>query len=90
MVPVALCLRRFASHRGRTDLAEGLHRRISRRTIVVTTEHGGLGYVRKLREQGVQVWVMGSPTQRVNVTDFRAKCAAEKITVFTSKVDPSC
>ncbi len=50
------------------------------RTIVVTTEHGGLGYVRKLREQGVQVWVMGSPTQRVNVTDFRAKCAAEKIT----------
>lgn len=50
------------------------------RTIVVTTEHGGLGYVRKLRDQGVKVWVLPSATQRVNVADFRAQCAAEKIT----------
>ncbi|HEX3729967.1 MAG TPA: bifunctional diaminohydroxyphosphoribosylaminopyrimidine deaminase/5-amino-6-(5-phosphoribosylamino)uracil reductase RibD [Opitutaceae bacterium] len=45
------------------------------RTIVVTTEHGGLGYVRKLRALGVQVWVCASPTQRVGWADFRRRCA---------------
>ncbi len=45
------------------------------RTIVVTTEHGGLGYVRKLRSLGVQVWVCSSPTQRVGWADFRQRCA---------------
>lgn len=50
------------------------------RTIVVTTPHGGLGYVRKLREYGVNVWVLPSPTQRVVFSEFRAKCAAEGIT----------
>jgi diaminohydroxyphosphoribosylaminopyrimidine deaminase/5-amino-6-(5-phosphoribosylamino)uracil reductase len=50
------------------------------RTIVVTTPHGGMGYVRKLREMGVQVWVMPSTTQRAPLADFRQKCAAEKIT----------
>jgi diaminohydroxyphosphoribosylaminopyrimidine deaminase/5-amino-6-(5-phosphoribosylamino)uracil reductase len=49
------------------------------RTIVVTTAHGGLGYVRKLREAGVQVWIMPSLTQRVGLPEFRRKCAEEKI-----------
>jgi diaminohydroxyphosphoribosylaminopyrimidine deaminase/5-amino-6-(5-phosphoribosylamino)uracil reductase len=50
------------------------------RTIVVTTPHGGMGYVRKLRESGVQVWIMPTPTPRVGLADFRKKCAEEKIT----------
>jgi len=49
------------------------------RTIVVTTPHGGLGYVRQLRERGVQVWVLPSPTQRVGWAEFRQKCAEERI-----------
>lgn len=49
------------------------------RTIVVTTPHGGLGYVRKLRDMGVKVWVMESATQRVPFADFRKKCAEERI-----------
>lgn len=50
------------------------------RTIVVTTQHGGMGYVRKLQELGVQVWILPSATQRVPMADFRKRCAAEKIT----------
>ncbi len=50
------------------------------RTIVVTTPHGGLGYVRKLREMGVRVWCMESPTQRSSLGVFRKKCAEEKVT----------
>ena len=49
------------------------------RTIVVTTPHGGLGYVRKLREMGIKVWTFESPTQRVPFPDFRKKCAEERI-----------
>lgn len=49
------------------------------RTIVVTTPHGGLGYVRQLRERGVQVWVLPSPTQRVGWREFREKCAEERV-----------
>ena len=49
------------------------------RTIVVTTPHGGLGYVRKLRDMGIRVWTFDSPTQRVSFADFRKKCAAERI-----------
>ncbi|HEY0944519.1 MAG TPA: bifunctional diaminohydroxyphosphoribosylaminopyrimidine deaminase/5-amino-6-(5-phosphoribosylamino)uracil reductase RibD [Opitutaceae bacterium] len=49
------------------------------RTIVVTTSQGGMGYVRKLRDLGVQVWILPSPTQRVSFADFRKKCAEEKI-----------
>jgi len=49
------------------------------RTIVVTTPHGGAGYVRKLRELGVQVWIFPSPTQRVPLADFRARCAEAQI-----------
>jgi diaminohydroxyphosphoribosylaminopyrimidine deaminase / 5-amino-6-(5-phosphoribosylamino)uracil reductase len=50
------------------------------RTVVVTTPHGGMGYVRKLRDLGVRVWVMDTPTQRVNFADFRKRCAEEKVT----------
>ena len=49
------------------------------RTIVVTTPHGGLGYVRKLRDMGIKVWCFESATQRVSFTDFRKKCAEERI-----------
>ena len=49
------------------------------RTIVVTTPHGGLGYVRKLREMGIKVWTFDSPTQRVQFPDFRKKCVEERI-----------
>ncbi len=49
------------------------------RTIVVTTPHGGLGYVRKLRSMGITVWTFESQTQRVSFTDFRKKCAEERI-----------
>ena len=49
------------------------------RTIVVTTPHGGLGYVRKLREMGITVWTFESATQRVSFADFRKKCAEERI-----------
>jgi diaminohydroxyphosphoribosylaminopyrimidine deaminase/5-amino-6-(5-phosphoribosylamino)uracil reductase len=50
------------------------------RTIVATTPHGGMGYVRKLRDLGVQVWILPSTTQRVSMAEFRQRCAQEKIT----------
>lgn len=50
------------------------------RTVVVTTPHGGMGYVRKLRGLGVEVWVLPSATQRVPMGEFRKRCAEEKIT----------
>ena len=50
------------------------------RTIVVTTPHGGLGYVRKLNAMGVKAWVLNSSTPKVNFLDFRARCAQEGIT----------
>ena len=49
------------------------------RTIVVTTPHGGLGYVRKLRESGIRVWLFDSPSRRVSLTDFRRRCVEERI-----------
>lgn len=49
------------------------------RTIVVTTPHGGLGYVRKLNAMGVQAWVLNSSTPKVNFQDFRQRCAQEGI-----------
>jgi diaminohydroxyphosphoribosylaminopyrimidine deaminase/5-amino-6-(5-phosphoribosylamino)uracil reductase len=49
------------------------------KTIVVTTPHGGMGYVRKLREAGVQVWVLPSATQRAPMAEFRRRCAEERI-----------
>jgi diaminohydroxyphosphoribosylaminopyrimidine deaminase/5-amino-6-(5-phosphoribosylamino)uracil reductase len=50
------------------------------RTIVVTTPHGGLGYMRKLQAMGVQVWNLPSPTMRAPLPDFRRKCAEAGIT----------
>jgi diaminohydroxyphosphoribosylaminopyrimidine deaminase/5-amino-6-(5-phosphoribosylamino)uracil reductase len=50
------------------------------RTVVVTTQHAGVGYVRKLREMGVGVWIFQSPSGRVPFAQFRGKCAAEGIT----------
>ncbi|HEY4989829.1 MAG TPA: bifunctional diaminohydroxyphosphoribosylaminopyrimidine deaminase/5-amino-6-(5-phosphoribosylamino)uracil reductase RibD [Opitutaceae bacterium] len=49
------------------------------RTTVVTTQHAGLGYVRKLRDLGVGVWTFESATGRVPLAQFRARCAAEGI-----------
>jgi diaminohydroxyphosphoribosylaminopyrimidine deaminase/5-amino-6-(5-phosphoribosylamino)uracil reductase len=45
------------------------------RTIVVTTPHGGLGYVRKLEAAGITVWVIPSDSQRVAFREFKARCA---------------
>lgn len=50
------------------------------RTIVVTTEHGGQGYVRRLRAMGVQVWVFPSPGTGVPLSLFRQRCFEEGIT----------
>ncbi len=50
------------------------------RTIVVTTPHAGVGYVRKLEDLGVKVWRLPTQTHRVGLKDFRLKCAEEKIT----------
>ena len=50
------------------------------RTVVVTTDHAGEGYVKKLRSWGVKVWVFRSPTQRVPLAEFRKRCAEERIT----------
>jgi len=50
------------------------------RTIVVTTPHGGLGYVRKLNALGVKTWVLSAASPKVNFADFRQRCAAEGIT----------
>ncbi len=44
------------------------------RTIVVTTPHGGLGYVRKLQALGVKVWNIDSPTMRAPISEFRRLC----------------
>jgi diaminohydroxyphosphoribosylaminopyrimidine deaminase/5-amino-6-(5-phosphoribosylamino)uracil reductase len=49
------------------------------RTIVVTTPHGGMGYVRKLNSIGVKTWVLPSNSPKVNLADFRQRCTAEGI-----------
>lgn len=49
------------------------------RTVVVTTPHGGLGYVRKLNSLGVKVWVLSSASPRVSLVDFRQRCTDEGI-----------
>jgi diaminohydroxyphosphoribosylaminopyrimidine deaminase/5-amino-6-(5-phosphoribosylamino)uracil reductase len=50
------------------------------RTIVVTTSHGGMGYVRKLSALGVKTWILPSASAKVNFMDFRQRCATEGIT----------
>ncbi|MBA4138118.1 MAG: bifunctional diaminohydroxyphosphoribosylaminopyrimidine deaminase/5-amino-6-(5-phosphoribosylamino)uracil reductase RibD [Opitutus sp.] len=49
------------------------------RTIVVTTTHGGLGYVRKLNSMGVKTWVLPGAGTKVSFADFRRRCADEGI-----------
>ena len=49
------------------------------RTIVVTTAHGGMGYVRKLGSMGVKAWVLPAQSPKVNFADFRKRCAEEGI-----------
>ena len=51
----------------------------SDRTIVATTQNAGTGYVRKLTDIGVGVWVFESPSRRVPLAQFRTRCAAEGI-----------
>jgi len=51
----------------------------AKRTIVVTTQHAGIGYVRKLRGRGVGVWIFDSATGSVPLAQFRARCAEEGI-----------
>lgn len=50
------------------------------RTIVVTTPHGGLGYIRKLNALGVKTWVLPASSPKVNFGDFRKRCMEEGIT----------
>ena len=61
------------------QLADVYTDEFSKRTIVVTTPHAGIGYVRKLRELGIEVWVVPSPSQRVPLAEFRKKCAEARI-----------
>lgn len=61
------------------QLADVYTDEFAKRTIVVTTPHAGIGYVRKLRELGIEVWVVQSPTQRVPLAEFRKKCAEMRI-----------
>jgi diaminohydroxyphosphoribosylaminopyrimidine deaminase/5-amino-6-(5-phosphoribosylamino)uracil reductase len=61
------------------DLPKVYSDEFSKRTIVVTTQHGGMGYVRKLREGGTGVWVFESTSGRVPFSQFRSRCAAEGI-----------
>ncbi len=49
-------------------------------TTVVTTPHAEPGHLRKLRDLGVRAWVMDTPSRRVGFTEFRERCAAEKLT----------
>ena len=67
----------------RTVVEKGLPRlytdEFRERTIVVTTQHGGLGYIRKLRDLGVQAWVIESPSPRVGFGEFRRRCAEARI-----------
>ena len=49
------------------------------RTVVVTTQHAGEGYVRKLRGLGVGVWIFESASGSVPLAQFRARCAEEGI-----------
>jgi len=49
------------------------------KTIVVSTQHGGLGYARKLNSLGVKTWVVPSETPKVDFKDFRRRCVEEGI-----------
>jgi diaminohydroxyphosphoribosylaminopyrimidine deaminase/5-amino-6-(5-phosphoribosylamino)uracil reductase len=61
------------------QLADVYTDEFAKRTIVVTTPHAGVGYVRKLRELGIEVWVIPSANQRVPLAEFRKKCIETRI-----------
>jgi len=50
------------------------------RTIVVTSDQGGSGYIRRLEAAGVRCWILPSIHGRTSLAAFRAHCAAEGIT----------
>lgn len=49
------------------------------RTIVVTTEHAGTGYARRLNSEGLTVWCFPSKLPRVPFNLFRERCVQEGI-----------
>ncbi len=49
------------------------------RTVVVTTEHAGTGYVRRLNSEGLKVWCFPSKLPRVPFGLFRERCTQEGI-----------
>jgi diaminohydroxyphosphoribosylaminopyrimidine deaminase / 5-amino-6-(5-phosphoribosylamino)uracil reductase len=79
-----VCPKRFVFDGRLTTVVAGSLPRVysdshAAQTTVVTTQHAGLGYVRKLRDLGVGVWIFESPTGRVPLGQFRERCAAEGI-----------
>lgn len=50
------------------------------RTIVVTTQNAGLGYIRQLERQGIRVWALPGPETRIKVSRLKEKCREEGIT----------
>ncbi len=49
------------------------------RTVVVTTELAGTGYVRRLEREGIRVWVLSADNSQVSYESFRERCRQEKI-----------
>lgn len=49
------------------------------RTVVVTTEHAGTGYARRLSSEGLKVWCFESKLPRVPFDLFRQRCTEEGI-----------
>ncbi|MCC5788656.1 MAG: bifunctional diaminohydroxyphosphoribosylaminopyrimidine deaminase/5-amino-6-(5-phosphoribosylamino)uracil reductase RibD [Opitutales bacterium] len=49
------------------------------RTIIVTTESAGMGYVRQLENQGLRVWCLPGPQTRIGVHALRERCRVEGI-----------
>ena len=49
------------------------------RTIVVTTELAGTGYVRRLEQEGIRVWVLSADNTQVSYRSFRERCRQEKM-----------
>ncbi len=49
------------------------------RTIVVTTELAGTGYVRRLEREGIRVWVLSAENSLVSYQSFRDRCSQEEI-----------
>ena len=50
------------------------------RTIVVAAEQAPTGYVRKIQNEGVTVWLLPATGSKISFAALREKCAAEQIT----------